>query len=137
MTMLAMDQEAISTLEHPVLAYVDFLDGIESRDVDRTLARMSFEYGRDLRTMRLEPNFPAFFSLWCDCYPKQVNLIAYTVRAGRAIIETEGRVDGLVFSGYAVLDRRGSTWCVSAEMHSEFASHVLGKRWRRSLQSIK
>jgi hypothetical protein len=135
--MFSTNQEAISTREHPVLAYLDFLNGIESRDVHRTLARMSIEYGQDLRSMLLEPNFPAFFSLWCDIYPKQVNLIACTVRADRAIIETEGRVDGLVFSGHVVLDRIGSTWCVSAETHDEFAFPDPGKRRRGILQSVK
>jgi len=136
-SMYSTHRESISTLEHPVLAYLDFLSGIESRNVDRTLGRMTREYGRDLRAMLLEPNFPAFFALWCETYPKHVNLIACTVRENQATIETEGRVDGLVFSGYAVLDRSGSTWFVSAETHDEFAFPNLGKRRRHTLQSVK
>lgn len=105
--------------EQPIQAYRDFLNAIDRRDVDGTLARMSTEYAGELRAMRAEANFSALFALWCDTYPECVNLIACVVAAENAIVQMEGRIDGLAFSGYAVLDRIGSTWRVSAESHGE------------------
>ncbi len=105
--------------EQPLRAYRAFLNAIDRRDVDGTLALMSAEYGTELRVMRAEANFPTLFALWCDTYPECVNLVACVVAAENAIVQMEGRIDGLAFAGYAVLDRIGSTWRVSAESHGE------------------
>jgi hypothetical protein len=135
--MVSVDRDEGSTLEHPAFAYRDFLGAIVRKDVKRTLARMSPEYGQDLRAMLCEPNFLGFFSLWCDTYPKHIHLVACTVGSDQAIIETEGRIDGFAFSGYAVLDRIGSKWQVSSETHGECASPAFGEQQHLTLQSMK
>jgi hypothetical protein len=135
--MLSVDQGGASTLEHPVFAYRDFLAAIVRQDVKRTLARMSPEYSQDLRAMLCEPNFLGFFSLWCGTYPEHIDLVACNVGRDQAIIETEGHIDGLAFSGYAILDRIGSKWHVSSETHGECGFPVFGEQQHRALQSMK
>jgi acetyl-CoA carboxylase beta subunit len=122
--------------EQPLQAYRDFLAAVERRDVDGMLQRMSAEYASELRAMQADASFPSLFALWCDTYPESVNLVACVVAAENAIVEMEGRIDGLSFSGYAVLDRIGSTWRVSAETHSETVYAAITDRHRIALQSV-
>jgi hypothetical protein len=117
--MLSSENASFLDPEQPLQAYRDFLAAVERRDADGMLKRMSVEYANELRAMQADASFPALFALWCDTYPKSVNLVACVVAAENAIVEMEGRIDGLSFSGYAVLDRVGSTWRVSAETHGD------------------
>lgn len=121
--------------EQPLQAYRDFLAAIGRRDAEGTFKWMSAEYARELRALQADASFPALFALWCDTYPACVNLVACVVAAENAIVEMEGRIDGLSFSGYAVLDRVGSTWRVSAETHGDVSYAAISGRHRRSLQS--
>lgn len=117
--MLSSDNALCLDPEQPLQAYRDFLAAVERRDAEGMLRQMSAEYASELRAMQADASFPALFALWCDTYPECVNLVACVVAAENAIVEMEGRIDGLAFSGYAVLDRIGSTWRVSAETHGE------------------
>lgn len=121
--------------EQPLQAYRDFLAAVERRDAEGMFTRMSTEYANELRAMQADASFPALFALWCDTYPECVNLVACVVAAENAIVEMEGRIDGLSFSGYAVLDRVGSTWRVSAETHGDISYAAITNRHRIALQS--
>jgi hypothetical protein len=133
--MLSSDNASHLDPEQPLQTYRDFLAAVERRDVEGMLTRMSDDYASELRAMLADPNFVSLFALWCDTYPECVNLVACVVAAENAIIEMEGRIDGLSFSGYAVLDRIGSTWCVSAETHGETGYAAMTDRHRSALQS--
>lgn len=133
--MFSSDDTLCLDPEKPLQAYRDFLAAIERRDLDGMLARMSTEYARELRAMQSDTNFTALFALWCDTYPECVNLVACVVAAENAIVEMEGRIDGLSFSGYAVLDRVGSSWRVSAETHGDVGYSAVTDRHRCALQS--
>jgi hypothetical protein len=117
--MLSSDYPLCLDPEQPLQAYRDFLAAVERRDIEGMLQRMSTEYAAELRALQADVNFAPLFALWCDTYPESVTLVACVVAAENAIVEMEGCIDGLAFSGYAVLDRVDSTWCVSAETHCE------------------
>jgi hypothetical protein len=119
--MFSSDNALCLDPEQPLQAYREFLAAVERHDVEGMLTRMSAGYASELRAMQADANFVALFTLWCDTYPECVNLVACVVAAENAIVEMEGRIDGLSFSGYAVLDRIGSTWRVSAETHGEIS----------------
>ena len=121
--------------EQPLQAYRDFLAAVERRDMQGMFERMSTEYASEWRAMQADASFPALFALWCETYPESVNLVACLVATENAIVEMEGRIDGLSFSGYAVLDRIGSTWRVSAETHGESGYSAPTDRRLSSLQS--
>jgi hypothetical protein len=133
--MLSADNALCLDPEQPLQAYRDFLVAVERRDVEGIFNRMSAEYASELRAMQADANFPALFALWCDTYPECVNLVACVVAVENAIVEMEGRIDGLSFSGYAVLDRIGSTWRVSAETHGESSYAAITDRHCSALQS--
>lgn len=134
--MFSSDNALCLDPEQPLQAYREFLAAVERRDVEGMLTRMSAEYGSELRAMLADANFAALFTLWCDTYPECVNLVACVVAAENAIVEMEGRIDGLSFSGYAVLDRIGSTWRVTAETHGEIRYGVITEQHGGSLHSM-
>jgi hypothetical protein len=107
------------TPENPVAAYCDFLHAIKQHDLVRVLARMPSDYGHELRSMQAEPAFSIFFSLWCDTYPEDACIVDSKIGPECAVVEIAAQIEGLAVSGYAVLDRIGTRWYVSAESYGE------------------
>jgi hypothetical protein len=104
--------------EKPIAAYRGFLRAIACRDLPATLLCMTEAYGRELRMMSVASDFSIFFDLWCQSYPKTVNIISRRVGMHTAVLETVGFTEGFRISSEVTLKRGGANWYVALEVFS-------------------
>lgn len=97
--------------DHPVSACERYFRAVRARDLEAVLDAMTPNYGRGLRAMRNDPDFPAFFQVWCDTQGRRVSMLASTVDGDEATV--------LLDAGRALvqmhLRRSAERWRVDAE----------------------
>lgn len=102
-------------VQEPAAAYEDFVAAVARRDAQAVLARMSDDYGKNLRLNSRSRSFATFFQLWCEDYPQHVEVSACFVDGDSAILETQVEHDGAALAGRVTLELEGDAWKVGSE----------------------
>jgi len=110
--------------DHPVSACERYFRAVRARDLEAVLDAMTPNYGRGLRAMRNDPDFPAFFQVWCDTQGRRVTMLASTVDGDAATV--------LLDAGRALVQmhlvRSAQRWRVDAE-DVQLLRNGAGRRW--------
>jgi hypothetical protein len=101
--------------QEPAVAYEEFVAAVARRDAQAVLARMSDDYGKSLRLNRHSRSFATFFQLWCEDYPRHVEVAACFVDGDSAILETRVEHAGAALAGCVILELQDDAWRVGSE----------------------
>ena len=96
---------------NPAIGCIRYFNAIAARDLESVLEAMTPEYGRQLTEMRRQPDFGAFFSLWCESQGRLLSLISSSVRGDSASVALD--TDTAVV--FAKLRRIGGRWLLDSE----------------------
>jgi hypothetical protein len=113
-----------ATATGPAAAYEEFVAAVARRDAAAVLARMSEDYGRNLRLSRRSASFTMFFELWCENYPQHIEVCACFVDGDSAILETQAELDGAPVAGRVIMEYGGDAWHVSSERCADGRSRI-------------
>ena len=108
-------QTVPDTAQQLAAAYGEFIAAVARRDAEAVLARMSDDYGRNLRLHRHSRSFPTFFELWCENYPRHLEVSACFVDGDSAILETQVEHAGVALAGRVTLEYEDDAWRVGSE----------------------
>lgn len=99
----------------PARTYAQLAAAIAQRDVEGVLVGLSPAYGRHLRAARAKRRFPALFELWCETFPRLIDVIACFVDGDSATLETLVECDGGAECGRVILVHDGAGWRIDSE----------------------
>lgn len=122
-------QKLLDRTDEPVAAYQEFVRAVGRCDADIVLARICGSYGRGLRRWHNRPSFRKFFELWCENYPRHLEVTACFVDDDTAILETQAETEGgLPLLGRVTLVHCGDAWRVSSERCADGRTRIPAAR---------